>query len=265
MVHGAKLECVAASPSLTGDSILTHLCTIDGNNAAMWIAQPSETVSEYRINKAADEARERGFTDLVVAAFGYEESTRPSQMRDEGLRVWCLVLPVSLTINETEAQKASPPVLLAEPVVSASEEGEGKISLAVEGFTAWNPQKPDEVQGGGVSEVSCIMVDTNYDRIHFNAKRIQFPKPPSKTLSDPYRKALDRQVETYRLELSEFIDPDAWKFVRSNKCIPFKPPESGAVAVRIITADGDTLSRIIESEELMNMLEDSKGEESTET
>lgn len=255
-IHDSKLESVIDLSPLSSDTLLTHSCLLDGRKSAMWIAQPSETVSEYRINKAADEAKERGFGDLVIAAFGYEEATRPSKMRDEGIRTWCVVLPVSLTISETEAEKAYPPVLLAEPVVSASDEGNGRISLIVEGFTTWNPKESGNIGGGDASEVACIMVDTNYDRIHFNAKRIQFPKPPASKSSDPYRKALDRQVEEYRLRLEDLIDGDAWEFVRSTKCIPFKPPINGAVAIRIITTDGDTLSRVIESEELRMMLED---------
>lgn len=255
-IHDAEIEGIRDACPLEEGSMLTHRCIIGGNEAAMWIAQPSETVSEYQINKAVDQAENEGFTDLVVAAFGYEETSRPSKLREERLRVWCLILPVGLTVSDTEVEKSNPPVLLAEPVVSAEKIDDERITIVVEGFTTWNPQKPDMVAGDDTDEIACIMIDTNYDGLRFNARRIQFPKPPEKSLkSDPYRRALEYQVEQYRVYLDEMINKDAWKYVRSNRCVPFKPPGNGAVAVRIITSDGETMNRVIESNELKEMVE----------
>lgn len=256
IVHGAMIEDVRDACPLEEGSILTHRCLIGGRNAALWIAQPSEMVSEYQINKAGDEAMQKGFSDLVVTAFGYEDTTRPVRPRDEGIGVWCLVLPISLTISDTEASMTTPPVLLAEPRITALTYSENKVSINVEGFLTWNPQKPNEVSGGDVGELACIMVDTNYDGLRFNAKRIQFPKVSDDLLDrDPFRKALDMQVDAYRRALDELIDPGAWKFVRSTECIPFtRPKPGGAIAVRVITVDGDTMNRVIETSELEELL-----------
>lgn len=255
-VHGAIVENVQEHCPLEEDSVLTHRCTIGGDEAALWIAQPSEMVSNYQVNKAAGEAMRKEYKHLVIAAFGYEDATRPVRPRNEGIMVWCLVLPISLTISDTDAEKTSPPVLLAEPSIDANRYESNRISIIVDGFLTWNPQDPREVGGGNAEQISCIMIDTNYDGIRFNAKRMQFPKVSNEILDrDPFRNALDKQVDAYREALDEMIDPKAWRFVRSTECIPFEMPKpGGAVAVRVTTVDGDTMNRILETKEIEEMI-----------
>lgn len=75
------------------------------------------------------------------------------------------------------------------------------------------------------------MVDIDHDGISFFARRIHFPGADN-----------DRQIERLRRTLGRMVDQLSWDATLSNRSAPFSLPETGKVAVKIITTTGAEMS-----------------------
>ena len=77
------------------------------------------------------------------------------------------------------------------------------------------------------------MIDTDYDGSAFFARAIHFPGQSE-----------DRRLTRLKERLGAQLDPDQWETCLSAKSRPFVAPESGEVAVRIITRAGAELTTV---------------------
>ena len=129
--------------------------------------------------------------------------------------------------------KADTLVLVAEPDIEVHEVEDGKWALEVKGFDSYNPATGQVTPHEGVKEIECLMIDTNYDGAAFFARAIHFPSQ-----SD------DRRLKRLKDRLGAQLDPHHWETCLSAKSRPFAAPESGEVAVRIITRAGAELTTV---------------------
>ena len=77
------------------------------------------------------------------------------------------------------------------------------------------------------------MIDTDYDGSAFFARAIHFPGQSE-----------DRRLKRLKERLGAQLDPERWDVCLSAKSEAFATPESGEVAVRIITRAGAELTTV---------------------
>ena len=129
--------------------------------------------------------------------------------------------------------KADTLVVVAEPDIELREAEGGQWTLEVTGFDSYNPATGQVASHQGVKEIECLMIDTDYDGSAFFARAVHFPGQSE-----------DRRLKRLKERLGAQLDPDQWETCLSAKSRPFVAPESGEVAVRIITQAGAELTTV---------------------
>ena len=109
----------------------------------------------------------------------------------------------------------------------------GQLELEVRGIDTYDPRQ-NSVRSGTVKDFHCIMTDTEYDGLSFRVRRINFPNQTG-----------DRQLERMKRDLQRHIDDRKWNRLLTAVTIPFDPPESGEVAVKVIDQAGMETMRVI--------------------
>ena len=83
------------------------------------------------------------------------------------------------------------------------------------------------------------MTDTDFDGLSFRVRRINFPNQTG-----------DKQLERMKRDLQKYIDDRKWNRLLTAVTIPFDPPESGKVAVKVIDKAGMETMRVLDMEEI---------------
>ena len=123
-------------------------------------------------------------------------------------------------------------VLLAEPAVEIETLSDGRLVCAVRGWNEYNPVT-GEAHFRRQRDVQMWMLDTDYDGTQFCARRIHLPRA---LRSKENRKVLERL-------LGRDGSPEALNAVFDFTSMPFPPPNSGRIAVRVVTRGGGMMSR----------------------
>ena len=87
---------------------------------------------------------------------------------------------------------------------------------------------------GRAKSIHYIMTDTEYDGLSFRVRRINFPNQTK-----------DRQLERMKRDLQRHIDDQKWNRLLTAVTIPFDPPESDEIAVKVIDKAGMETMRVI--------------------
>ena len=88
-----------------------------------------------------------------------------------------------------------------------------------------------EIRSDGPDGIACWFVDTNYNGKSFFVRHAYFLGQ-----NDPY-KAL-------KTTLKADINEEAWESLNSDTSRPFKKPESGRIAVKVINHLGDEVMKV---------------------
>ena len=219
-----------------GYEVLTHRARGAGaRNADTFIALfgPDETVNRFAERRAVNEATlHEDVENLLLIGFGFEASPKKEQLGR--VVVHRVQAHQDLRIRELAPDsKADTLVVVAEPDIELSNAGNGEWTLEVKGFDSYNPATGQVASHQGANEIECLMIDTDYDGSAFFARAIHFPGQ-----SD------DRRLKRLKARLGAQLDPEHWKTCLSAKSRPFAVPESGEVAVRIITRAGAELTAV---------------------
>ena len=102
------------------------------------------------------------------------------------------------------------------------------LEVAEGGVNSYNP-KTGMVQPSDDGDIIYWAVDTDHDGKSFFASLMHFPLGTS-----------DKQVQKFRAKLAQCptMDAEKWEYSHCLTSIPFDPPGSGMIAVRITTATG---------------------------
>ena len=121
--------------------------------------------------------------------------------------------------------------LLGRPVAERRlERPDGTWQVVLQGYHVYDPGSGNVRPGGKPTDVDCWMLDTDYDGKSFFARRIHFP-----------HKSADRQINRLKTALGRRVDPAQWEHMESLTSAPFRRPDGGRVAVRIVTTFGDEM------------------------
>ena len=106
----------------------------------------------------------------------------------------------------------------------------GYIRMQVHGVEVFHPDT-GEVRSDGPDGIACRFIDADYNEESFFVRHAYFLGA-----NDPY-KAL-------KTTLKAQIDEEAWETLHSAISRPFKPPESGRIAVKVINHLGDEVMKV---------------------
>ena len=226
-------------------AIITHTATLrekksgTTKKAAVYIAPEDASTSTSHIRQAAREVPnmmpERD--TLLVISFSYEAPATDREYLQMGT-----VQVIRAEANgdlKIQGMKHSPGdnsfVVVGEPDVELRTLNDGKLEVEVRGVDTYDP-KENSVRGGSVKDIHCIMTDTDFDGLSFKVRRINFPNQTK-----------DKQLERMKRDLQRHIDDRKWNRLLTAVTIPFDPPETGKVAVKVIDKAGMETMRVVDT------------------
>lgn len=216
-------------------SPITHEATLraTGDRVAIAAVPDDCTAGVALIDTAARAAARRDFRKLLVVAFHFEADARNEQRGR--LEIVLVRANRDLTIGELKSGREDHAfVLVGEPDVNLVEGPDGKWQVTIQGYNVYDPGSGNVRPGGKPADIDCWMLDTDYDGKSFFARRIHFPG-----------KSSDRQVKLFKAALGSRVDSSQWKFMESLTSAPFRRPDGGRIAVRIVTAFGDEMLSVL--------------------
>ncbi len=125
-------------------------------------------------------------------------------------------------------------VMVGQPDVEVKTYANGELAVELRGFDTYDPTNGN-VKSGGKNDVDCWMIDTNYDGESFFARRIHFPGSDN-----------DKIMKRLKKELGNTLDLVRWDRMLSTKSARFSVPETGRIAIKIITTAGNEMSVVKE-------------------
>ena len=205
------------------------------HTAAVVVAAEDVTVPRVMVREAAQElANGAVLADLlIVVAYQFGPDVRS----DVGhVRVAKVQANRDLQIRELSSKKGKEDryqafVILGEPDVEIMEVSDGRIVVALHGYDTYSPDTGNATEGRADKDVACWMVDTDHDGESFFARRLHFPGGAK----DPQIKAL----------LTRRLDKAEKAALTALRTAPFTPPQSGKVAVKIVTNTGMEMGTVI--------------------
>jgi adenine-specific DNA-methyltransferase len=199
--------------------------------AAIFIGPEFGTVSRPDLVAAAREAGDAGFDVLIACAFNYDAHS--SEFNKLG-RIPVLKARMNADLHMADDLKNTGKgnlfVIFGEPDIEILPVQGRQIQVKVNGVDVFHPNT-GEVRSDGADGIACWFIDTDYNEESFFVRHAYFLGA-----NDPY-KALKT---TLKAEVNEA----AWATLNSDTSRPFKKPESGRIAVKVINHLGDEVMKV---------------------
>ncbi|MDD5392641.1 MAG: site-specific DNA-methyltransferase [Thiothrix sp.] len=232
-----KINFISLQP-WPGDLICAEGRYLEGNTdggeerrAAIFIGPEFGTVSRPDLVQAAREAGDAGFDVLIACAFNYDAHS--AEFHKLG-RIPVLKARMNADLHMAEDLKNTGKgnlfVIFGEPDIDILDAGSNRIQVKVNGVDVFKPQT-GEVISDNADGIACWFIDTDYNEESFFVRHAYFLGA-----NDPY-KALKT---TLKAEINE----EAWATLNSDVSRPFKKPQSGRIAVKVINHLGDEVMKV---------------------
>jgi adenine-specific DNA-methyltransferase len=193
------------------------------------------TVDPEWIRLAAREAtRGLGFDMLLVCAFAFDPQANESvkEFSIGRIRVVLVRMNSDLAMGDVLLKKTGSGnlfTIFGEPDIEITQDGDD-LTVEIKGVDVYNPTT-SEIRSSGTSEIALWMIDTDYDGESFFVRHCYFTGD-----NDPYKRL--------KAALKADIDADAWETLYQTKSRPFKRPEKGKIAVKVINHYGDEVLQV---------------------
>jgi len=193
------------------------------------------TVDPEWIRLAAREAtRGLGFDLLLVCAFSFDpQAGRAMEEFSIGrVRVLLVRMNSDLAMGDVLLKKTGSGnlfTIFGEPDIDMTRDGD-ELTVEIKGVDVYNPTT-GEIRSSGTGDVALWMIDTDYDGESFFVRHCYFTGD-----NDPYKRL--------KAALKADIDPDAWESLYKTKSRPFRRPEKGKIAVKVINHYGDEVLQV---------------------
>ena len=123
--------------------------------------------------------------------------------------------------------------VFGEPDIDIRQAADGRLVVELLGVDVYDPTT-GEVRSGGTDQIALWMVDTRYNGESFFVRHCYFTGG-----NDPLKRL--------RTALKADIDTDAWDALYRTVSIPFKRPDTGKVAVKVINDYGDEVMKVFDT------------------
>ena len=220
--------------------VITHTGWANDTLCAIMVVSEDVTVGAHLINVAAEQAANLpSVQKLLIVAFAFEADARSSETERRGrLSIHKIQANQDLRVGNLAARDADHAfTLIGEPDIRITQSSNNPEDIMAEvvGYDTYNPATGQlDHRGTGNRDIQCWMIDTNYDGRSFFAQRIHFPGSRG-----------DRQVERFKRTLGRRVDPSLWASMQSCKSAPFPRPNSGRIAIRIVTNTHTEMTTVI--------------------
>lgn len=237
-IDGTQLEISNLQDCLTDP--ITHIATYrkkgqaedTGKQMAIACAPDDAIVSVGFMRKAGKVARQQLGREVdMVTIFGFAFDPDTSEFNNLiNLPIARVQMNRQFQIAEIKIEKADDNafVMLGEPDIEVTAEGE-QWRVKVKGFATFDPASGNAVFGE-TKDIYSWLMDTDYDGRSFFARRIHFPGQHG-----------DKHIKKLKKALIKVLNEDAYKAMLSNTSMPFPKPQTGQIAVKIITRTGDEM------------------------
>ena len=202
--------------------------------AAIFIGPEFGTVTRLHLIEAAREAAEMGTDILIACAFSFDaqasDTSKYGRMPILKARMNADLYMVDDLKNTGSGNLF---VVFGDPDIDvlSDEEDAAKIRVQVNGTDVYDP-RTGEIRTNEPNELACWFIDTDYNQESFFVRHAYFLGA-----SDPYK--------SLKTTLKGDIDEDAWATLKSDVSRPFKKPESGRIAVKVINHFGDEVMKVL--------------------
>lgn len=206
-----------------------------GDRIAVSIGPQFGTVDAEWIRLAAREAtRGLGFDVLLVCAFAFDPQANESvkEFSIGRVRVVLVRMNSDLAMGDVLLKKTGSGnlfTIFGEPDIDITND-DHELTVEIKGVDVYNPTT-GEIRSSGTGEIALWMIDTDYDGESFFVRHCYFTGD-----NDPYKRL--------KAALKADIDPDAWETLYKTKSRPFKRPEKGKIAVKVINHYGDEVLQV---------------------
>ena len=204
--------------------------------AAIFIGPEFGTVSRPDLVTACREAADADFDALIACAFNYE--AHASEFNRLG-RIPVLKARINADLHMADDLKNTGKgnlfVIFGEPDIDIIQvKGDGaetnQYQVRIKGVDVFHPNT-GEVRSDGADGIACWFIDTDYNEESFFVRHAYFLGA-----NDPY-KALKTTLKTE-------INQSSWATLNSDTSRPFKRPDSGRIAVKVINHLGDEVMKV---------------------
>ncbi|MEV6982298.1 site-specific DNA-methyltransferase [Sphaerisporangium sp. NPDC051017] len=206
------------------------------------------TVDPGWIRRAARESiRGMGFDLLIICAFAFDpqavkttEEFKPSaedfasvqEERKLG-RLPILLVRMNSDLVMADVLKRTGTgnlfMVFGEPDIDIQSMDEG-VLVEIRGIDVYDPTR-GAIRSSDTGEIALWMIDTNYDGESFFVRHCYFTGG-----SDPYT----RLKKALKAEINEA----AWASLYTTRSLPFRPPDTGKIAVKVINHYGDEVLQV---------------------
>jgi len=199
--------------------------------AAIFIGPEFGTLSRVDLTAAAREAAESRFDVLIACSFAFDalasELTRLGPLAILKAR---MNPDLHMAGELKNTGKGNLFTVFGEPDIEIHDQPDGTITVEVKGVDIYDPNT-GEVRSSDVKGIAAWFIDTAYNEESFFVRHAYFLGA-----NEPY-KAL-------KIALKAEIDEDAWATLNRATSRPFRRPNTGRIAVKVINHFGDEVMKV---------------------
>ena len=208
----------------------------ESRRVAVCIGPEFGTVGPDLVKEAAKEAvRGVGFDLLLVCGFAFDPHVNEEAKRYGALTVLPTKMNPDLAMGDELLKKTGAGnlfMVFGEPDITIDPQPDGELVVEIRGLDVYDPTT-GVIRNSSIDDIACWFIDTDYNAESFFVRHAYF------TGADrPY----DKLQRTLRAE----IDEDAWASLYSTRSRPFRRPETGKIAVKVINHYGDEVLKVYE-------------------
>jgi adenine-specific DNA-methyltransferase len=205
---------------------------------AISIGPEHGTVGPTQIKEAAKEAvRGVGFDTLVVCGFAFDPHVSEEVKRYGNLTVLATRMNPDLAMGDELLKKTGAGnlfMVFGEPDLDVRRTKDGKITVEIRGVDVYDPTT-GEIRSSSIDDIACWFIDTMYNGESFFVRHAYFT-------------GADEPYEKLKRALRAEIDEAAWQSLYATKCVPFEPPDTGKIAIKVINHYGDEVLKVLDVE-----------------
>ncbi len=199
--------------------------------AGIFIGPEFGTVTRPDLVAAVKEAADAGFDVLIACAFNYDaHATELDRLGRLPVLKARMNADLHMATDLKNTGKGNLFVIFGEPDIDIIKGDNETLQVRINGVDVFHPST-GEVRSDGPDDIACWFVDTDYNEESFFVRQAYFPGT-----KDPY-KAL-------KTTLKAEINRDTWDTLQSDISRPFRKPESGRIAVKVINHLGDEAMKV---------------------
>jgi adenine-specific DNA-methyltransferase len=221
----------------------------ESRRVAISIGPEHGTVGAEQVKEAAKEAlKGPGFDLLLVCGFAFDahagETTKEfapsdgpvvSEAKQWGkLRILLVHMNPDLAMGDELLKKTGAGnlfMVFGEPDVRITRNN-GKLLVELKGVDVYDPTT-GVIRSSSPDDIACWFLDTNYNGESFFVRHAYFTGA-----EEPY----DKLKRSLRAE----IDEAAWSALYATRSMPFDPPTTGKIAIKVINHYGDEVLKVFE-------------------